>query len=244
MTKEKRREYDKKYYEKNKDKIKKRWKEYCEKNKDKIKEYTKQYMKDYNEKNKERAKEYYKKNKEKRKEYNLKKYYNITAAQFNQMLINQNYSCDICNTPLLLKKDSYVDHDHETKKVRGLLCINCNFGISHVKENIVTIQKAINYINSNYDNGNYHLNLNKEDMLKKEELRMLQNNKCFICDELFKNSKDVCLDHSYTINKIRKVLCRQCNSSLGYFRENIIIMQGAIDYLNKHMIGLKEVVVV
>jgi hypothetical protein len=74
-------EYNKEYREKNKEKIKEQKKEYIkeyhEKNKEKIKEQKKEYheknkekKKEYYEKNKEKKKEYYEKNKEKIKEYN------------------------------------------------------------------------------------------------------------------------------------------------------------------------------
>ena len=34
--------------------------------------------------------------------------------------------------------------------------------------------------------------------------------------------------------KVRALLCNSCNSALGYFNENIEVMQKAIDYLKKH----------
>jgi hypothetical protein len=55
----------KKYYKKNKEKIAKYNKEYNKKNKEKIKEKRKDYLKKYREDNKEQRREYYKKNKEK-----------------------------------------------------------------------------------------------------------------------------------------------------------------------------------
>lgn len=66
-------EYHKKYYQKNKDKIKGYQKEYRQKNKDKIKEYQKEYNKEYYQNNKDKIKEYqteyYQNNKDKIKEY-------------------------------------------------------------------------------------------------------------------------------------------------------------------------------
>tara|TARA_R110000851_G_C12908074_1_gene548935 strand:+ start:296 stop:820 length:525 start_codon:yes stop_codon:yes gene_type:complete len=69
-------EYQKEYREKNKEKLKEYKKEWCEKNRDEIKEYqkkNKEYHKEYYEKNKskilEQKKEYNEKTKEKKKEY-------------------------------------------------------------------------------------------------------------------------------------------------------------------------------
>jgi AAA15 family ATPase/GTPase len=72
---EKRKEYKKEWYEKNREQIKERKKEYYEKNKDNIKEYAeknkekiKEYNKEYAEKNKEQKKQYNKEYAEKNKE--------------------------------------------------------------------------------------------------------------------------------------------------------------------------------
>ena len=69
-----RREYKKKYREKNKEKIAKQQKEYNEKNREKMKEWHRQYNKDNAEKNNARSKKHYEDNKEKYKEKH-KKYY-------------------------------------------------------------------------------------------------------------------------------------------------------------------------
>ncbi len=76
--KERKKENDKKYYQKNIGYYQKQNKRYHEENKEGLKEYQKEYMKKYNQKNKEKLKEYskryYQKNKEKvsqkNKEYN------------------------------------------------------------------------------------------------------------------------------------------------------------------------------
>ncbi len=39
-----------------------------------------------------------------------------------------------------------VDHDHETGKIRGLLCGNCNRGIGLLGDNIETLQNLIKYL--------------------------------------------------------------------------------------------------
>ena len=44
------------------------------------------------------------------------------------------------------------------------------------------------------------------------------------------------VDHCHTTNKLRDLLCHQCNSGLGQFKDNIDVLQKAIDYLRKHMV--------
>ena len=43
----------------------------------------------------------------------------------------------------------YVDHNHKTDRVRGLLCMNCNSALGHLNEDLTIIKKAIEYIENN-----------------------------------------------------------------------------------------------
>lgn len=74
--------------------------------------------------------------------------YGITLEDYNRMLVNQKYSCAICRTqtPSTFKKAFYVDHDHQTQKVRGLLCFSCNTALGHFKDNADVLQQAITYL--------------------------------------------------------------------------------------------------
>ena len=238
------------------------YKEYYLKNKDKIKAYNKEYFKEYNLKNKDKYKEYHLKNKDREreknkqyylkhkdewkvhnKEYNLKSY-GTTIEQKEYMRMVQNNSCDICSNIFKNDNDCGVDHTHRydengkelpcaTEDIRGLLCQKCNHGIGLFKDNIVIITNAINYLKTNYDNGVF-INSYKVEVKKlKTKLRLEQNDCCTICNNKFKNDYDCCLDHTHKTNKIRKVLCRTCNGGLGSFNDDTILLQKAIDYLNK-----------
>ena len=41
----------------------------------------------------------------------------------------------------------YMDHNHETGKVRSLLCVNYNTALGKVKEDINLLYKMIDYLN-------------------------------------------------------------------------------------------------
>jgi hypothetical protein len=67
------------------------------------------------------------------REYNLKKKYGLTVDELEQMKLEQMNLCAICHqTPTL--RGLFVDHDHETGLVRGLLCQHCNLAIGHLKD--------------------------------------------------------------------------------------------------------------
>ena len=56
--------------------------------------------------------------------------YGITIEDYDRMYEEQGGRCAICRTdqPGGAGERFSVDHDHETGKVRGLLCNNCNTG--------------------------------------------------------------------------------------------------------------------
>ena len=52
--------------------------------------------------------------------------YNITAAEYTEMLRSQGGGCAICHKPPKPGTRLHVDHDHPGLRVRGLLCTGCN----------------------------------------------------------------------------------------------------------------------
>lgn len=69
-----------------------------------------------------------------------------------------------------------------------------------------------------------------EDKIK---MRDYQNNKCYICENIFDNDKSAFVDHCHVTKKVRGLLCHHCNSGLGYFKDNINYLKKAIQYLEK-----------
>lgn len=67
---------------------------------------------------------------------------------------------------------------------------------------------------------------------RKKRLLEAQKNQCFICDYEFKSITEAKVDHDHISGMIRGILCNKCNSILGYAKDNINILQGAIDYLD------------
>lgn len=60
----------------------------------------------------------------------------VTDAQFWELYRRQQGRCGICGKRL--RTDRYkavaTDHNHETGKIRGLLCSRCNLGLGHFEE--------------------------------------------------------------------------------------------------------------
>jgi predicted nucleic-acid-binding Zn-ribbon protein len=70
--------------------------------------------------------------------------YGLTEEEYNNMVLSQNNMCAICNKPS--ERTLHIDHDHVTGRVRGLLCSNCNLGIGLLQEDLVVLNRAIEYL--------------------------------------------------------------------------------------------------
>lgn len=61
-----------------------------------------------------------------------------------------NTICDICGMPEDGRFTNLsIDHDHNTGKIRGMLCNSCNLGLGKFKDNLEILQKAIDYLKRN-----------------------------------------------------------------------------------------------
>lgn len=101
----------------------------------------------------EYRRQYRKKNKEKMTKSDrkaaYKKLYDMTYEEYEQMLDSQGGVCAICGNPprrvSRLTQHLFVDHNHETGKVRGLLCNMCNLRLVIVEDKTL-LNAALTYL--------------------------------------------------------------------------------------------------
>lgn len=78
----------------------------------------------------------------------LKRKYDITPEQYDELLVSQNGVCAICARPPADPRGyaMHVDHDHATGTVRGILCGRCNRGIGQFDDDPVVLAAAVDYL--------------------------------------------------------------------------------------------------
>ena len=127
--------------------------------------------------------------------------------------------CNKCNEVLPVT-EFHIKADKNTNHYR--FNSPCKFCANHNRNK--------NYYKAHRRKIKYNLSQEEYDLKLKE-----QNYSCAICD-IHKDdySKEFSVDHCHKTGKVRSLLCTQCNSGIGFFRENITIMKKAIQYVKKH----------
>ena len=140
-------EYRRQYYLKNKDKILQQGKQYYEEHKAHVAERTKEYHRRNYEKSLIWDQNYKRRHRvelqHRERSRRLRKYYGLTHEQYDQLKQEQDFRCAICGK---LVEQLCVDHDHETGRVRGLLCRACNLILGNADDNPNILLSAIDYL--------------------------------------------------------------------------------------------------
>ncbi len=101
--------------------------------------------------NREKNRRYYAANRDKQLKWNQAanlRRYGMTVADYDAMLAKQSGKCAICGRDQKhsLHTRLFVDHDHDTGVVRGLLCYRCNSALGQLGDNIEGVLRAVDYL--------------------------------------------------------------------------------------------------
>jgi hypothetical protein len=81
------------------------------------------------------------------KKIRLKYNYNLSPEEYDKLVEDQDGKCYICgNEANYNGKPLYVDHCHDSGKVRKLLCQHCNSGLGMFRDNPELLIKAADYL--------------------------------------------------------------------------------------------------
>lgn len=81
----------------------------------------------------------------KRRDRALRQTYGITLNDYNNMLLSQNNKCALCFR-LQGSSTFHVDHCHNTGRVRGILCHQCNWYLGIVDQDVSILERIKDYI--------------------------------------------------------------------------------------------------
>lgn len=77
----------------------------------------------------------------------LKRKFGLTEEQYDELLEKQNGCCAICDRHhTLFNTRLAVDHDHKTRRIRGLLCTNCNHRLIGKHRDALLLRKMADYV--------------------------------------------------------------------------------------------------
>lgn len=69
-------------------------------------------------------------------------------------------------------------------------------------------------------------------MAEYKDLLIKQNYRCAICDEHQNDlTRILVIDHCHATGRTRGLLCDDCNKALGFFDDNIALLNNAVEYL-------------
>lgn len=80
------------------------------------------------------------------KRYRVKSEYGLTIEQVTEMSELQGNKCAICSDVFTDAYKTQIDHCHDTCKVRGLLCINCNWLLGKSRDDPDLLREAAKYL--------------------------------------------------------------------------------------------------
>src|SRR5579864_4319163 len=90
-------------------------------------------------------------NRENERDDNFYKRTGIYRSEKQAMFIAQGKTCAACGCvgPDFITDNGkfwHLDHDHNTNKIRGVLCRGCNLALGHTKDSKARLQKLIEYL--------------------------------------------------------------------------------------------------
>ena len=102
--------------------------------------------------------------------------------------------------------------------------------IKQMRQNYKERRKDIRYETDRKAHLKRKYKITEEDYKKMYEQ---QKGCCAICQKQIEFRK-LCVDHSHKSNKVRGLLCTSCNLALGSFKDDILLLENAINYLRRY----------
>lgn len=134
--------------------------------------------------------------------------------------------CTLCKEFLPVEKFS-VQSKNKKRGGYAYKCKDCHN--TYVREIWYTKNREKQIASSNKwsRTNNTKVLANKYKCSEELIIELHSRGKCDLCE----STDNLHIDHCHDTGKVRGILCRKCNLSLGGFKDNIIVLAKAIDYL-------------
>lgn len=189
--------------------------------------------------------------------------YNLTLERYNELLAAQDNKCAICGfNKQIGDRNLGVDHDHETGRVRGLLCHSCNVGIGHLGDGAEGVARALTYLQRTSGVDQRYAAAQKMEQrdidsdrcasdvpgVRRRNLRRVcgttpeqyddllaaQDGTCACCEaDSPGRGENFFVDHDHNTVSVRGLLCYGCNLGIGLLGDSIESVQRALEYLKR-----------
>jgi len=132
----------------------KRHKQWAANNREHLRSYRRKWHEANPEKRRVYNKRHYRYDYAKSRAKALRRHFGLSVDQVEAMRTAQKSKCAICRTSKPGGQgDWHVDHNHQTKQVRALLCQNCNIGLGNFKDDPVRLIAAAEYLRKHQNNA-------------------------------------------------------------------------------------------
>lgn len=85
---------------------------------------------------------------QKRRQVRIKHLYGVSLEDYNKMFLKQKGKCKLCfRPPNVFKRPLFIDHCHETNKIRGLLCGDCNRLLTYYRD-VDYFKRVVEYLDN------------------------------------------------------------------------------------------------
>jgi hypothetical protein len=193
--------------------------------------------------------------------YHLKRRYGLSAEEVAELIRRQGGMCLVCTRAPAV----HVDHDHETGQFRGVLCFSCNGALGQFEDECERLQLAADYLEGTL----WYVDLIRTELAESgtpkllprlehgqrssreyklrgkygvsepyvDLMSVLQRGLCLVCMD----RPHTHIDHDHVSGEIRGLLCSGCNTGMGQFKDDPVVIKRAVDYL-RGMSSLVEAV--
>lgn len=154
---------------------------------------------------------------------------NLDLSHFPKRVAVDNGNSAMCKKCVAVYKNQLYMRNQEAEKVKRRV---------HYRENQTRYQASARvYYNRTHKESNFKRSLKKHGITSERYYQLLKHQKgnCAICVSLLVG-KNCSIDHCHKTQKVRGLLCDNCNTALGLFKESKVSMTNAIAYLEKYKI--------